>query len=86
MAELTQRVGVLAEGISMMKSTLVGVVQIDPRKLLEEGVRRELVLQVATSLHQGFIFNPKSKVSEWSFSCIIIATNAQQRMRNKGIE
>ncbi|RXG50961.1 WASH complex subunit strumpellin [Armadillidium vulgare] len=61
MAELTQRVGVLAEGISKMKRTLVGVVQIDPRKLLDEGVRRELVRQVATSLHHGFVFNQKGK-------------------------
>lgn len=68
MAELTQRVGVLAEGISKMKRTLVGVVQIDPRKLLDEGVRRELVRQVAKSLHHGFVFNPKGKVM-YALSC-----------------
>ena len=64
MAELSHGVAVLAEGISMMETTLVGVVQLDPRKLLEDGVRRELVKQIAQVLHNGLIFNPKNKTSD----------------------
>ena len=47
-----------------MKTTLVGVIQIDPKKLLEDGIRRELVQQVGSALHKGLIFNSKAKVSE----------------------
>ena len=51
----------LSRGILALRTTLVGVVQVDPKKLLEEGIRRELVNRVATLLQQVFIFNPKSK-------------------------
>ena len=42
------------------------VLQIDPKQLLEDGIRKELVMQVAYALHQGLMFNPKSKVSKTS--------------------
>lgn len=69
MAELSHRVAVLAEGVAMMETTLVGVIQVDPRRLLEDGVRRELVLLVAKILHQGLTFNTKVKVSESMYNC-----------------
>ena len=37
---------------------------MDPKQLLEDGIRKELVKKVATALHQGLIFNPKVKTSE----------------------
>lgn len=46
----------------MMETTLVGVVQVDPRRLLEDGVRRELVSLVAQILHDGLTFSTKIKV------------------------
>ncbi|KAK3601512.1 hypothetical protein CHS0354_027658 [Potamilus streckersoni] len=63
-AKLTQSISVFTEGILMMKTTLVGIIKIDPKQLLEDGIRKELVQQVALALHQGLIFNPKAKVSE----------------------
>ena len=62
MAELSHGVAVLAEGVAMMETTLVGVVQVDPRRLLEDGVRRELVSLVARTLHEGLTFNTRLKV------------------------
>jgi len=56
-------VSVLTEGVLCMKSTLVGVVEIDPKQLLEDGIRKELVQHIAVALHNGLIFNPKAKVS-----------------------
>ena len=46
----------------MMKATLVGVIKIDPKQLLEDGIRKELVKQVAFALHTGLTFNQKAKV------------------------
>lgn len=35
---------------------------MDPKQLLEDGIRKELVKRVAYALHKGLIFNPKAKV------------------------
>ncbi|XP_050401033.2 WASH complex subunit 5 isoform X1 [Patella vulgata] len=63
-AKLTHSISVFTEGILMMKTTLVGIIKIDPKRLLEDGIRKELVQQVAYALHKGLMFNPKAKVSE----------------------
>ncbi|KAK8784183.1 hypothetical protein V5799_009450, partial [Amblyomma americanum] len=60
-AKLTHSISVFTEGILMMKKTLVGIVQIDPKQLLEDGIRRELVNQVMRALHSGLVFNPKAR-------------------------
>ncbi|XP_050425351.1 WASH complex subunit 5 isoform X2 [Adelges cooleyi] len=63
-ARLTHSVSVLTEGVLCMKSTLVGVVEIDPKQLLEDGIRKELVQHIANALHNGLIFSPKTKTSD----------------------
>jgi WASH complex subunit strumpellin len=63
-ARLTHDISTFTEGILLMKTTLVGVIKVNPKKLLEDGIRKELVMQVALALHQGLIFNPRAKVSE----------------------
>ncbi|XP_077547549.1 WASH complex subunit strump isoform X4 [Haemaphysalis longicornis] len=57
-ARLTHSISVFTEGILMMKKTLVGIVQIDPKQLLEDGIRKELVQQVSRALHTGLVFSP----------------------------
>ncbi len=59
---MTHAISVLTEGVLMMKTTLVGIIKVDPKQLLEDGVRKELVRQVATALDQTMNFNPKTKV------------------------
>ncbi|XP_076082010.1 WASH complex subunit 5-like isoform X2 [Mytilus galloprovincialis] len=63
-AKLTHSISVFTEGILMMKTTLVGIIKIDPKQLLEDGIRKELVQQVALALHKGLMFNPKARTSE----------------------
>lgn len=67
MARLTHDVSVLTEGILAMKSTLVGIIRIDPKQLLEDGIRRELVKHISIALHNGLILNPKAKVSTFVY-------------------
>lgn len=55
------------EGVLCMEITLVGVVKVDPKKLLEDGIRKELVQHTAVALHKGLIFNPKAKVNRYLY-------------------
>ena len=71
MARLTHDISTFTEGILLMKTTLVGVIKVDPKQLLEDGIRKELVMQVALALHQGLIFNPKAKVSLHEHSSVV---------------
>uniref|UniRef100_A0A1B0GJP1 WASH complex subunit 5 n=2 Tax=Lutzomyia longipalpis TaxID=7200 RepID=A0A1B0GJP1_LUTLO len=63
-ARLTYRLSVFTEGILMMKKTLVGVIELDPKQLLEDGIRKELVKNLSTALHETLTFNPKAKSGE----------------------
>uniref|UniRef100_A0A665TGR1 WASH complex subunit 5 n=1 Tax=Echeneis naucrates TaxID=173247 RepID=A0A665TGR1_ECHNA len=64
-AKLTHDISIFTEGILMMKTTLVGIIKVDPKQLLEDGIRKELVKRVAYALHKGLIFNPKTKIQDW---------------------
>lgn len=48
-----------ASGILAMESTLVGVIQVDPHQLLEDGIRKELVQQITHELHNSVKYDPK---------------------------
>jgi WASH complex subunit strumpellin len=43
----------------MMKATLVGVVHVDPKQLLEDGIRKEFVRQVADAFDKTIVFAAK---------------------------
>ncbi|KAF7278026.1 hypothetical protein GWI33_008946 [Rhynchophorus ferrugineus] len=60
-AELTHLVSIFSQGMRMMKSTLVGVVCLDAKKLLDDGVRKELVQHVSQALDSELKFGPKPK-------------------------
>lgn len=62
-AKNTYSISVFTEGILMMQKTLVGVVELDPKQLLEDGIRKELVKHLSEALHNGLMFNTKSKMS-----------------------
>uniref|UniRef100_H2YIV2 WASH complex subunit 5 n=1 Tax=Ciona savignyi TaxID=51511 RepID=H2YIV2_CIOSA len=72
-AKLTHGISTFTEGVLTMKSTLVGVIKIDPKQLLEDGIRKELVMQVARAMHQTIMFNPKAKVSELTPKLTLLA-------------
>lgn len=63
-AKLTESVSTFTEGILAMKTTLVGIVRLDPKRLLEEGIRRELVRRMAKAMHDSLSFNAKARNSD----------------------
>jgi WASH complex subunit strumpellin len=44
-----------------MEKTLVGVIELDPKQLLEDGIRKELVKHVAEALNEVLQFNEKQQ-------------------------
>ena len=56
LARATHRVSVLTEGVLKMQTTLLGVIKVDPKELLHDGIRRELVRQVSIALDAGLVF------------------------------
>lgn len=52
-SRLTHDMSILTEGIQMMQSTLVGIICIDPKLLLELGIRKELIRQLVQTLNYG---------------------------------
>ena len=61
LSKLTHEVSVFTEGVLLMEKTLLGVIQVEPRQILEEGLRRELVRQVSYALHTDLVFKDTSR-------------------------
>ena len=49
----------LTEGMLVLDKTLMGVIELDPKEILVDGIRKELGKTLATMFHEGFIFNKK---------------------------
>lgn len=60
-AKHTYSISVLTEGVLMMRTTWVGVIELDPKRLLEDGIRNELVRHLSKALHSSLIFDVKAK-------------------------
>ena len=57
LAEMTHKISVFTEGILMMQKTLLGVLEVEPRQILEDGIRKELVKQISYAMHSTLNFN-----------------------------
>lgn len=71
MAKLTYAVSVFTKGVLSLRSVPLGVLRVDSHRLLEDGIRQELVKKVTLALDSGLIFEPKSKVN-FNLNLIII--------------
>ncbi|CRL01964.1 CLUMA_CG015404, isoform A [Clunio marinus] len=60
-AKLTFNISVFTDGILAMKKTLVGVIELDPKQLLEDGIRMELINSVSLAFNENLQFIGKSK-------------------------
>lgn len=57
LARATHQVSVLSQGIMAMTKTFIGAIELDPRHLLEEGIRKQLVKELASKLHSIFVLS-----------------------------
>lgn len=59
-ARLTYQISVFTEGILAMEETLLGVIQVNPKQILHDGIRSYVVEQLARTFHNIFNFEPKA--------------------------
>ncbi len=57
LAKITHEVSLLTEGMLVLDKVLMGVIEIDPKEILVDGIRKELGRTLAEMLHEGFIFD-----------------------------
>lgn len=56
LAALTHEISVFTKGVLIMEKNFVGLIEVDPKKLLEDGIRRELVNRISNILHKYLNF------------------------------
>jgi WASH complex subunit strumpellin len=55
----THQISVFTEGTLAMKKTLLGVIKVDPRDILNDGIRKHLVDQISRALHVSLVFDTR---------------------------
>lgn len=61
LARLTHQVAAFTRSILAMEKTLLGVVRVDPRCILQDGLRKELVCQLSQTLNETLSFAGRSQ-------------------------
>ena len=56
-------ISVFTKGIFMMEKTLMGVIEVDPKIILEKGIRRELLSLLAKIFHAYIDFKANDKIN-----------------------
>jgi WASH complex subunit strumpellin len=56
LARSTNQVSVYTQGVLAMKTTLLGIIKLDPKQILEDGIRLELVRQISVAMHEHLDF------------------------------
>ena len=56
MARLTHQISVFTESILAMETYLIGVIEVDPKMILEDGIRREVIDLVCKILDKVLVF------------------------------
>ena len=62
LAKACHGISMITKGILMMEKTLMGVIEIDPKVLLEEGIRTELLIVLGKAFHTHINFAPGDKI------------------------
>ena len=59
LAKITHEISLLTEGMLVLDKVLMGVIEIEPKEILVDGIRKELGKTLANMLHEGLIFDKK---------------------------
>lgn len=53
---MTHRISLLTESILSMETYLIGVIEVNPKEILDEGIRKELIKLICKILNKNLIF------------------------------
>jgi WASH complex subunit strumpellin len=56
LAEFCHRISLFAQGMLTMDKCLMGIIEVDPKKLLINGIRNQIIKTISSILHKGFVF------------------------------
>lgn len=56
MAKLTYQISIFTDSILSMDTYLIGVIEVDPKVILEDGIRREMVKLICKILERVLVF------------------------------
>lgn len=70
LAKRTHEISMLTEGMLVLDKTLMGIIEIDPKEILVDGIRKELGRTLAKLLHEGFIFTKSQQTLESKFQML----------------
>ena len=56
MAKLTHQISIFTDSILSMDTYLIGVIEVDPKLILEDGIRREMVKLICKILDRVLVF------------------------------
>ena len=59
LAKKTHEITMFTEGMLVLDNTLMGVIEIEPKAILVDGLRNELCRKLSKMLHEGFVFDFK---------------------------
>jgi WASH complex subunit strumpellin len=60
LSEATYQISIFTQGILAMESTFMGVIELDPKQLLEEGIRKQLVKQITEAFQNAIVFGDQA--------------------------
>ena len=60
LATHTQQISVFTQGVMAMEKTLLGMIEVDPKQLLEDGIRRELTMKLGNVLNDTISFKKET--------------------------
>lgn len=81
LAKHTYEVSKFTEGILAMEKTLMGIVEVDPKQLLEDGIRKELVRQIAVALDTTLQFK-SGKIQDFEIQLKQVKDKLQGMLRS----
>ena len=65
LAKATHQISQFTKGIYLMEKTLMGVIEVDPKTILEEGIRKELLHLLAKTFHENIDFSTSTKKKDF---------------------